>query len=66
MGWLEDSAETAGIVTVYLEVRAVNHGALGFYRRLGYEEIERVTGYYAGRETAVRMARNIRQPIVVS
>ena len=57
--WLEKSALVAGISVIYLEVRASNTGAQSFYRRLGYQPICRVTGYYSGRESAVRMARDL-------
>jgi [ribosomal protein S18]-alanine N-acetyltransferase len=60
--WLEESAEVAGIAFVYLEARAQNLGALAFYRRLGYQEIERVRRYYSGREDALRLARTLRMP----
>jgi ribosomal-protein-alanine N-acetyltransferase len=60
--WLETSAEVAGIAFVFLEARSRNLEALAFYRRLGYQEIDRVRGYYAGREDAVRLARSLRMP----
>jgi ribosomal-protein-alanine N-acetyltransferase len=58
--WLEKSARTAGIATVYLEVRTHNRGAQGFYRALGYNDLQRVPGYYQGREAALRMAHDLR------
>ncbi len=57
--WLETSALAAGVSIVYLEVRAKNKAALSFYERLGYRRIQRVPGYYQGRETAIRMARDL-------
>jgi ribosomal protein S18 acetylase RimI-like enzyme len=30
---------------------------LAFYQRLGYVEVERLAGYYRGREDAVRLAK---------
>jgi ribosomal-protein-alanine N-acetyltransferase len=60
--WLEESAEVAGVAFVYLEARAQNVGALAFYRRLGYQEIERIRKYYSGREDALRLARTLRMP----
>jgi ribosomal protein S18 acetylase RimI-like enzyme len=62
MEWLETSAVTAGIFLVCLEVRARNPGAVSFYRQLGYQEAGRLTRYYAGREDAVRMTRDLRHP----
>ena len=59
---LEESASVAGIPLVVLEVRATNGGARAFYRRLGYREVGHVTGYYRGLETAIRMARDLREP----
>jgi ribosomal-protein-alanine N-acetyltransferase len=58
--WLEASAQTAGIATIQLEVRASNRAARAFYRALGYEEIVQLRGYYEGREAAIRMARFLR------
>lgn len=60
--WLESSAMTAGIFLVCLEVRARNANAAAFYRRLGYQEAGRLTRYYAGREDAIRMTRDLRHP----
>ncbi|MCP5425168.1 MAG: ribosomal protein S18-alanine N-acetyltransferase [Gammaproteobacteria bacterium] len=58
--WLEKSARTAGIATVYLEVRTHNQRAQGFYRALGYSDLQRMPGYYQGRESALRMAHDLR------
>ncbi len=57
--WLETSARTAGIGQVLLEARAANAGAQTFYRRLGYRQLQRLPGYYQGREAAVRMAKRL-------
>lgn len=57
--WLEDSAITAGVSVVYLEVRAGNAAAQAFYRGLGYGPVKRLRGYYQGRESAVVMARDL-------
>lgn len=59
IGWLEESALVAGISIIYLEVRAANDGARCFYERLGYRSIKHLPGYYDGRESAVRMARDL-------
>jgi ribosomal protein S18 acetylase RimI-like enzyme len=61
--WLEESALTAGITQVNLELRAGNRGARHFYRNLGYRETAVVPGYYRGRESAVRMAHPLRPAI---
>ena len=57
--WVEGSALVAGIGQVYLEVRAGNAAARGFYERLGYVAVQALPGYYQARETAVRMARDL-------
>ena len=57
--WLEKSALVAGLSVVYLEVRASNAPALAFYEALGYRHVQRLPGYYQGRESAVRMARDL-------
>ena len=59
VAWLEATVLTAGIGTVHLEVRADNVEARAFYRQLGFEERDTVSGYYAGREAAVRMRRQL-------
>jgi ribosomal-protein-alanine N-acetyltransferase len=60
--WLATSAATAGVATIHVELRAGNAGAYALYRTLGFEETLRVPGYYAGRETAIRMLRLLRAP----
>jgi ribosomal-protein-alanine N-acetyltransferase len=62
LAWLERSAVTAGIFLVCLEVRARNPVAIRFYRHLGYQEAGRLPKYYSGREDAVRMTRDLRDP----
>jgi ribosomal-protein-alanine N-acetyltransferase len=59
LSWLEESALTAGISVVYLEVRAANRGAQQFYQRVGYQSVARLPRYYGGRETAIRMAHDL-------
>jgi len=59
LGWLEASALVAGISAIYLEVRARNASARAFYEALGYRHVQRLPGYYQGRETALRMARDL-------
>ena len=58
--WLTESALTAGIATIYLELRETNLGARRFYLNQGFAETAHIPGYYRGRETAVRMLREIR------
>ena len=60
-GWLRESALTAGIAVVKLELRATNVVAQQFYRSLGFEEAGWAVGYYRGRETALRMALHLRR-----
>ena len=60
--WLRESALTAGIAVVKLELRAGNLEAQHFYRCLGFEEIGWTVGYYRQRETALRMALRLREP----
>ena len=61
--WLEESALTAGIATITLELRANNYGARSFYRLVGFEDGAYIPGYYRGIETALRMSRDIRRHI---
>jgi len=57
--WLEATARTAGTFHIELEVRAANVAARRFYARVGYAEAGLRRAYYAGREDAVRMTRNL-------
>jgi ribosomal-protein-alanine N-acetyltransferase len=63
--WLVETAVTAGIATVHVELRAQNKAAYLFYRALGFEQTLRIAGYYRGRETAIRMMRLLRAPGLV-
>ena len=58
--WLTESALTAGIAGIRLELRESNLAARRFYLAQGYVETARIPGYYQGVETAVRMLRDIR------
>lgn len=60
--WLLDSARTAGIQSVHLELRAGNEAARGFYRAMGFVETLLVPGYYRGKEPALRMLQMLRKP----
>ncbi len=55
--WLEQSALTAGITEVHLELRANNAAAKFFYEALGYEFVLAAPGYYSGVETAFKMRK---------
>ncbi len=59
MEWLEKPALVAGITAVFLEVRESSSGAQAFYERLGYRKLGRLPGYYQGRESALRMGRDL-------
>lgn len=59
--WLEACARTAGIFDVCLELRVANDAARAFYEALGYAECGIARAYYAGREDARRMRRDLRQ-----
>lgn len=58
--WLTQSALTAGIARIHLELRETNLDARRFYLGQGFAETVRIPGYYRGVETAVRMLREIR------
>jgi len=58
--WLLESALTAGMASVHLELRADNEAARRFYRTLGFSETVLMPRYYNGREAAVRMIRVLR------
>ncbi len=60
--WLLESAQTAGIGSIHLELRERNEAARAFYRAMGFSESVLVPGYYRGRETALRMLRVLRVP----
>ena len=60
LDWLTQTALTAGIATMHLELRERNQGARAFYVKQGFNETARIPGYYRGVETAVRMLRDIR------
>ena len=61
LDWLEETAITAGVSRIELEVRAGNTAARAFYRERGYHERDYLAGYYSGQESAFRMARNLRK-----
>ena len=53
------AARVAGIARISLEARFSNVDARNFYARLGYSQAELLPGYYGGRETSVRMAKEL-------
>jgi [ribosomal protein S18]-alanine N-acetyltransferase len=57
--WLFATALEAGVFRINLELRADNAGARDFYKRLGFEPLDTVPGYYQGRESAMRMTRRL-------
>jgi ribosomal protein S18 acetylase RimI-like enzyme len=58
--WLNESALTAGIASIHLELRESNLPARRFYLAQEFVETVRIPLYYSGTETAVRMRREIR------
>ena len=57
--WLEQSAVTAGIAEIDLEVRADNTGARQFYVVEGFDRGEYLPDYYQGRAAAYRMNKKL-------
>jgi len=64
--WLLESCVTAGIVSVHLELRALNKVARAFYRAVGFSETFFVARYYSRRESAIRMIRMLRSTALLS
>jgi ribosomal protein S18 acetylase RimI-like enzyme len=64
--WLLESARTAGMASIHLELRSGNDAARRFYRAMGFYETVLVPGYYRGgegrKEGALRMLRVLRAP----
>lgn len=60
--WLVDSAATAGMASIHVELRSGNAAAHALYEAAGFAETFRVPGYYQGREAAARMIRVLRAP----
>lgn len=59
LAWLEQSALTAGIDEIHLELRANNRAARYFYQSQGFAVTRSVPRYYRGEETALRMHKRI-------
>jgi ribosomal protein S18 acetylase RimI-like enzyme len=62
LGWLTQSARTAGIGAIHLEVPEQNEDACRFYTAMGYEVRDRVPGYYGGEAGALRLVRRLAPP----
>jgi ribosomal protein S18 acetylase RimI-like enzyme len=64
--WMLQSARTAGMASVHLELRSGNDVARRFYRAMSFYETVLVPGYYRGgegrKEGALRMLRVLRAP----
>jgi ribosomal-protein-alanine N-acetyltransferase len=64
LAWLLETALTAGIASIHLELRASNEAARAFYNAMGFTETLVVPGYYRGpggtKESAMRMLRVLR------
>jgi ribosomal-protein-alanine N-acetyltransferase len=59
-----DFCRQRGVALLWLRVRASNHAARGFYRRVGFRTVGRFRGYYtAPREDAVLMALTPAKPV---
>jgi ribosomal-protein-alanine N-acetyltransferase len=58
--WLIAVAMEAGAHSVYVQVRKSNEGAVKFYRRLSFQKIDELVGYYQGKETGVIFCKTLR------
>jgi len=59
--WLIATAEVAGALVIYVELRKNNTIARDFYHCLGFKLMEPLPGYYGGREAGIRMALDLRR-----
>src|SRR4051812_34824628 len=64
--WLVDTAATAGIISIHVELRVGNKAAYALYQSMNFGETLRLERYYRGRETAIRMMRLLRAPGLVA
>lgn len=55
--WIEDDFRQKGAAAIQLEVRISNHGAIAFYKKLGYQEIFCYDSYYKDGEDGLVMMR---------
>ncbi len=60
MDWLEAKGRELRLQALRLEVAVDNKDALGFYRRLGFAEVGRISGYYLGAIDALVLERELR------
>lgn len=58
--WLIEVAMEAGVHSVYVQVRKLNRGAVEFYRKLSFQKIDELAGYYEGKETGVIFCKTLR------
>jgi ribosomal protein S18 acetylase RimI-like enzyme len=58
LDWLESTATAAGIELIFLETRAANSAARGFYAARGYRELAILPRYY-GSEDALRIGKDL-------
>jgi len=61
VAWLVKTAVVAGMTAVDVELRSGNAAAYSLYRHAGFSATRRLPGYYRGRETAIRMTRELRR-----
>lgn len=61
--WLVESALTAGIEHIDVEMRSNNFAARSFYESLGFVHTHYIAGYYQTIEAAIRMRRSLRAPV---
>ncbi len=59
IAWVEKTALVSGIGIIYLETRLKNETGRKFYQKLGYKNIQRIHQYYGGKETAIRLAKDL-------
>lgn len=59
LSWLEQCAETAGLVRIGVEARADNPQAIAFYQQQGYRVRNRIPGYYQGILDGVRLEKSL-------
>ena len=58
LGFLEAQALQLGFTTLWLETRVVNHRAVAFYERHGYQKIPNF-GKYIGNSEAVCLGKQL-------
>jgi len=61
--WLIESALTAGIGHISVEMRANNFAARSFYETLGFSHTQYIAGYYQSIEGAIRMRCDLGQRV---